>query len=188
MNYAENVHDKPHWGHRLISKQMLWGIGEYMVSFCFIWQKALNSKTKNLPSTAYNASLKKPICPQLPIFLPHHSYMDHAVIYVGPILHGPICQFWPAKRESISDSHESHLIIIIGNSLRQGPTGPSSLAPATQDKSWDQSVQAEMSLCSWKRFFASLDGSVRLEMLLCSWKQFYATFDRTLQLEMLLCS
>ena len=41
--------------------------------------------------------------------------MDHIVIYVGPILQGPIGQFWPAKGESISDSHESHLIIIIGN-------------------------------------------------------------------------
>ena len=56
------------------------------------------------------------------------------------------------------------------NSLRRGP---SSLAPATQDKMHPFSIiqlyrfmQEEILIPCWKQFYASLDGSVRQEMLL----------------------
>ena len=75
----------------------------------------------------------------------------------------------------------------------------------------DISVQQEVLLSDWKRFYArldgslpcnsiicsyaagnnfhaSLDGSVQQEMLLWSWKQFYACLDRSVQQEILLCA
>ena len=49
-------------------------------------------------------------------------------------------------------------------------------------------MQHKMLLCSWKRFYASLDRFVGQEILLCYWKRFYVSLEKSTQHEMLLNS
>ena len=83
------------------------------------------------------------------------------------------------------------------NSLRRGPTGPSSLAPATQDKlhpfiifQWSWFVQ--LLLCC-KQFYASLDDSVRrnalmqVKTILCGFGQICATRNTLMKLKTIWC-